>query len=47
MTIREEIAFGVTKYERREARKRFVRKIIVFGVFLVVLGLAYTGYKAF
>jgi NitT/TauT family transport system permease protein len=47
MTIREEIAFGVTKYERREARKRFVRKILVFGVFLVVLALAYTGYKAF
>jgi NitT/TauT family transport system permease protein len=47
MTIREEIAFGVTKYERSEARKRFVRKVVVFGVFLVVLALVYTGYKAF
>ncbi|MEN8237930.1 MAG: ABC transporter permease subunit [Actinomycetota bacterium] len=47
MTTREEITLAVAKLERREAGKRLVRKVVVFGVFLVVLALAYTGYKAF
>lgn len=47
MTTREEIAYAVTKDERKQARRRLVRKVIVFLVFLVILALAYTGYKAF
>jgi NitT/TauT family transport system permease protein len=47
MMTREEIASAVTKGERKQARKRLARKVVVFVVFLVVLALAYTGYKAF
>jgi len=47
MTTREEIASAVARHERRDAAKRLVRKVVVFAVFLVVLALAYTGYKAF
>jgi NitT/TauT family transport system permease protein len=47
MTTREEIALAVNRLERRDAAKRLVRKVVVFVVFLVVLALAYTGYKAF
>ena len=47
MTTREEITYAVTKLERRDARRRFVRKVVVFVVFIVVLALLYTGYKAF
>ena len=47
MTTREEITLAVKRLERRDAAKRMVRKMVVFVVFLVVLALAYTGYKAF
>jgi len=47
MTTREEITLAVAKLERRDAGKRIVRKVLVFGAFLVILALAYTGYKAF
>jgi len=47
MTTREETASAVAKLERRDAIRRLVRKVVVFLLFIVVLGLAYTGYKAF
>lgn len=47
MTARDEMAREIRKHERAEATRRTLRRIVVFVVFLVVLGLAYTGYKAF
>jgi NitT/TauT family transport system permease protein len=47
MTDRDVAAQAIRKHERSEAAKHTVRRAIVFGVFLVVLVLAYTGYKAF
>ena len=47
MTTHDEITRAVAKIEKREVAKRLVRKLIVFVVFVVLLALAYTGYKAF
>ncbi|GMR01889.1 MAG: hypothetical protein BMS9Abin20_0211 [Acidimicrobiia bacterium] len=47
MTTRDEAAKAIHRHERTAAIKRFVRRIVVFTIFLVLLGLAYTGYKAF
>lgn len=35
------------RYERREAARQAIRRVVVFAAFLVVLAFAYTGYKAF
>ncbi len=35
------------RYERREATRQAIRRVVVFAAFLVVLAFAYTGYKAF
>ena len=35
------------RYERREAVRQALRRVVVFLIFLVVLALVYTGYKAF
>jgi NitT/TauT family transport system permease protein len=47
MTTRDELAREIRKHERAEATRRTIRRVIVFTVFLVVLALSYTGYKAF
>jgi ABC-type nitrate/sulfonate/bicarbonate transport system permease component len=41
------IADEVRRYERREAVRAGIRRVLVFVVFLIVLALIYTGYKAF
>jgi NitT/TauT family transport system permease protein len=46
-TTREDTARAVAKLERTDAVKRLVRKVVVFVIFLVLLALAYSGYKAF
>jgi len=35
------------RYERRQAARQAIRRVVVFAVFLVVLAFTYTGYKAF
>ena len=35
------------RYERRQAARQAIRRVVVFAVFLVVLAFAYTSYKAF
>lgn len=40
------VADEVRRYERREAARASIRRILVFVVFLIVLALIYTGYKA-
>lgn len=47
MTSRDEAARALARHERAKASKRLVRRVVVFAVFVVVLGLAYSGYKAF
>jgi NitT/TauT family transport system permease protein len=47
MPTREETTRAVALFERKAATKRGTRRVVVFIVFLVVLALAYTGYKAF
>jgi NitT/TauT family transport system permease protein len=47
MTNQDETARAIRKQERSEASRRSVRRVVVFGVFLVVLALSYTGYKAY
>ena len=47
MTDRDVTARAIRKQERAEAGKHSARRIVVFGVFVVVLALSYTGYKAF
>lgn len=41
------VAEELRRYERREAVRATIRRILVFVAFVVVLGLIYTGYKAF
>ena len=41
------VADEVRRYERRQSAKTTVRRIGVFVVFLILLALLYTGYKAF
>ena len=40
------VAGEVRRYERRTAAGRVIRRVVVFVVFLLVLALAYSGYKA-
>ncbi|MDA2978415.1 MAG: ABC transporter permease subunit [Actinomycetota bacterium] len=47
MPTREETTRAVALLERKAATKRGTRRFVVFIVFLAVLALAYTGYKAF
>jgi NitT/TauT family transport system permease protein len=47
MTNRDETAVAIRKHERSEAISRTVRRVVVFGVFLVALAFSYSGYKAF
>ncbi|NHZ70354.1 MAG: ABC transporter permease subunit [Proteobacteria bacterium] len=47
MTTREEAAQAIRKLERAAAWKRTVRRVVIFVVFIVLLAVAYTGYKAF
>lgn len=47
MTTRDETARAIRSLERRQALRRTTRRILIFTVFLVVLALVYTGYKAF
>jgi NitT/TauT family transport system permease protein len=41
------IAGDLRRFERRESAKTTIRRIVVFVVFLLLVALAYTGYKAF
>lgn len=41
------IAGDLRRFERRESARTTIRRIVVFVVFLVLLALVYTGYKAF
>jgi len=47
MTTRDEAAKAIRKYERAAVWKRSLRRVLVFVIFIVLLTLAYTGYKAF
>ena len=47
MATREETNRAVARLERNAAARRGLRRVIVFVVFLVILSLVYTGYKAF
>ncbi len=47
MTTREETNRAIARHERNAAARRGVRRVAVFLVFLVVLSILYTGYKAF
>jgi len=47
MTSREDQTRALQQMERTAATRRTVRRIVVFAVFVVVLGLAYAGYKWF
>lgn len=47
MTAHQDAARALVRHERSEAAKRFGRKVVVFAAFLVALGFAYAGYKAF
>ncbi len=47
MTSRDEAAQAIRKLERAAAVRRSARRVLVFFVFIVVLALTYTGYKAF
>ncbi len=47
MTTRDQAAQAVRRYERAASIKRSARRVVIFLVFLILLGFAYTGYKAF
>jgi len=47
MTTRDEAAKAIRQLERAAAWKRSLRRVLVFVIFIVLLMLAYTGYKAF
>ncbi len=47
MATRDETARAIRSEERRAASIRFLRRVVVFALFVVVLALTYTGYKAF
>jgi NitT/TauT family transport system permease protein len=41
------ITGDLRRFERRQSARTAIRRVVVFGVFLGLLALAYTGYKAF
>ncbi len=47
MTTRDEAAKAIRKLERAAARKRSLRRLLIFVAFIVLLAVVYTGYKAF
>jgi NitT/TauT family transport system permease protein len=47
MTTRDETAKAIRSLERKQTLHRTLRRVVVFAIFLVVIGLAYVGYKAF
>ena len=47
MTSRDEAAREIRNLERAAAVKRSARRAVVFLVFIVMIGFAYSGYKAF
>ncbi|GMQ98216.1 MAG: hypothetical protein BMS9Abin17_0722 [Acidimicrobiia bacterium] len=47
MTTRDEAAKAIRKLERAAAWKRSLRRLLIFVVFILLLAIVYTGYKAF